>query len=125
VFDTKAISKKWLKIAPIYYRFVDSPEAFDWSEQAALEAYLLESQGIGKTSRSIFEQNKNGYVLGKKWMDATIKMWISNLNDCLLSPQDLYKDFRGFEWFLDRFVGSHPRVQAYRCGKGRLGANHV
>ena len=57
------ISKKWRKISEIYKKFLEKDWEVDLSEDAALEMYLFESFGQGKPS------NKNGYYLGKKWME--------------------------------------------------------
>jgi hypothetical protein len=104
------ISRKWLKIAPLYYFFC--PENYrskaDWGAQAAAEAYTWESQGQGSKA-GLFDTGLNGYILGKKWMDATIGMWKEGLKERTLFKPELYAMLgQRWHWWLDRVL---PTVQ--------------
>jgi hypothetical protein len=88
------MTPKWRQMADIYKRFaVDYPRA-DFSEEAAKEMFYYESTGAARPKSS------NGYMLGKKWMDVTVKMWREDIRDGLLLRREL--DYP--EWFLDRVL---------------------
>jgi len=88
------ISKKWRKISEIYKKFLEKDWEVDLSEDAALEMYLFESFGQGKPS------NKNGYYLGKKWMDVFIEQYKKDIKEGLLFPFELKEDFPDW-WLMD------------------------
>jgi hypothetical protein len=77
----------------MYRRFgADFPD-LDRSEEAKLAMYRHESLGDP-------EPVDNGYVVGKSWMDATVKMWREDIGKGNLLREEL--DFPG--WFLDRVL---------------------
>lgn len=80
---------------PIYARFAAEYSDHDFSEAAAFEAYLWETNGIKP------QNNRNGYVLGKKWMDVTISAWREDWGQTL-GRKELYEDFP--KWFIDKVL---------------------
>lgn len=79
------ISSKWWKKANIYRKF--APVDADFSQLAAEQMYLYESQG--KT----FDNPRNGYYQGKKWQDVTIENWRWSVQNGLLLPYELFEEF--------------------------------
>ena len=47
---------------------------------------------------------KNGYSLGKKWMDVTISMWLEDIDSGLLRRSELYEDEKFPHWWLDNVL---------------------
>lgn len=47
---------------------------------------------------------KNGYYLGKKWMDVQIKMWKEDLQIGIISRYELYQDEKFPHWWLDKIL---------------------
>lgn len=100
-------TKNWLRIQPIYKYFASDLDNVDFSDQAAIDAYLWESRGIGNFKFGLFSNHiANGYVVGKHWMDVTIQMWRQDLKDGLLSRIELYRepDFKNYHWWLDKVL---------------------
>jgi hypothetical protein len=93
---------------PIYRYFAGDHENLDFSEQSALEAYLWETRGEGNFKVGLFEGKPNGYVVGKHWMDATVKMWLEDLNSIpkLLHPYELLCDpeLVEFRWWIEKVI---------------------
>jgi len=83
------------KTAEIYKKF--SRDCFDFSDSALSEMFLHDSLGMPDIS---IENTNNGYFIGKFWMSVTINMWKEDLNDRLLTAEELRNDFP--DWFLKR-----------------------
>lgn len=85
-------------MAEIYKRFTPTQPCYCFSEESALEMFSYESTGTPKLN--LTDKNSegkfNGYMVGKHWMDATIKMWREDIDNGLLLATEL--DFP--EWFL-------------------------
>lgn len=100
------ISKGWLKHAEIYKLFIDDfDKDLDFSKEAMQEMYEYETFGTGDLKIDIFVSRGkvNGYAVGKKKMDITIKMWKDNIRKGLLYPVELYKD-KYPHWWLDKIL---------------------
>lgn len=97
-------TKRWRRIQPIYRHF--GGERLDYSEEAAQEMYCFETTGQGDLKMGLFAGNRcNGYAVGKHWMDATIKMWLQDIPQGLLSLDELYREYpEEWHWWLDRMV---------------------
>jgi hypothetical protein len=88
-------TKNWWKMADIYRRFAKDWPNVDFSEEAANAMFAYESRGIPLPQNT----KTNGFVLGKKWMDVTIEMWLEDIKNELLFAHELLDD--GYpEWFL-------------------------
>ena len=89
------VSRKWLRMAEIYKRFACDHQA-DFTDDAAMAMYLHESTGS-----PLPDARTNGFALGKKWMDVTVKMWKEDIPQYGLTVPELQAD--GWpDWFLAR-----------------------
>jgi hypothetical protein len=107
-------------MAEVYKLFGTSIPDMDYSEEAAVEMYQFESQGIGDLKQGLFSDSSrkhNGYAVGKHWMDAQVKMWIQGLNDGIIFAWELYETYPGEtdfpHWWLDRVLPKE-HSQMYR-----------
>jgi hypothetical protein len=74
-------NKKYMKMAKLYKEFNPFNDICDYSDEALLEAYNLETHGIVSKEKNIFrEESHNGYVVGKKYMDVTFAMWKNDVD---------------------------------------------
>ena len=90
-------------MAEIYRAFVPNEPCYDFSPKAAEQMYLFESTGKPKLQVTDRVDGKyNGFLVGKHWMDATIKMWKEDIKSGLLNKQELKDDFP--EWFLNKIL---------------------
>lgn len=97
------MTNKWLKMAEIYKRFCPKEDCYDFSERSATDMFNYESTGNPKLSLTDKVDGKfNGFVIGKHWMDAFIKMWKEDLTAGLLFRLELEQDFP--EWFLNKVL---------------------
>lgn len=100
-------SKKWRRMAAMYRRFGQLPDA-DFSDAAATAMFTAETHGTPLPPGPPL----NGFALGKKWMDVTVSMWREDIPAGLLAVQELLDD--GYpEWFLMR-VGVLDLTRAIR-----------
>ena len=82
---------------PIYRIFVrDFESCLDFSDDMMWEQYLNESVGTPITS------TRNGFSYGKKYMDATCKMWREDIPKGNLFIFELYNDPLFPHWWLDK-----------------------
>lgn len=102
-------SKRWLKTAEVYKHFsraaTETGFVCDFSEQAALEMFVFESQGKGRVARD------NGFAIGKKWLDVTLASWLDDLNASppMLRAFELYGDPEIPNWWLDKVIPQRIR----------------
>ena len=95
------ISKKWIQISQIYQEFCPKEDCYDFGPISKENMFLFESTGKPKLNLTDKLNGKfNGFLVGKHWMDVTIKMWKEDIDSGLLSKKDLEIDFPG--WFLDK-----------------------
>ena len=80
------VSPKWSKMAPIYRLMASDVGGLDFSEQAAEDAYLYESTGAKS------DLSRNGYAVGKMWLNVTLAMWREDIRTGLLFKHELYED---------------------------------
>lgn len=110
------VSKKFLKIVPIYRHFGGEGNNLDYSEESLYEMFLYESRGIGNLRMGLFNDKGkyNGYLVGKHWMDATVKMWMQDMKEGLLFLHELYDWYpKEMHWWLDKFV-KDPMYKKYK-----------
>lgn len=90
----------WRKMSVIYRIFAEDHSDLDWSDEAAVEMYRYETHG-----HRVVGANRNGYWIGKHWMDVTIEMWLRDLRDGLLFKNELYSGFAAeHHWWLDKVL---------------------
>ena len=106
------MTEQWLKMAEIYKIFVSDKNNMDFSEKAAQEMFKYESTGKGDLKQGIFikKGKYNGYAIGKKWMDVTLKMWREDIASGLLAKFELYEDGKYPHWWLDEVLKTVTRT---------------
>lgn len=85
-------------MSEIYRKFCPNESCYSFDEYAAKEMYSFESTGLPKLS--LTSEQRNGFLVGKHWMDATIKMWREDIEIGNLTADELLLDFP--EWFLKK-----------------------
>lgn len=100
------MTKQWLKMSEIYKIFAKYNENLDFSDGAAEEMFLWESEGKGDLERGIFPKKGkyNGYAVGKRLMDITVKMWKEDIENGLLAKFELYEDETLPNWWLNKVL---------------------
>lgn len=92
---------------PIYRYFAGEEDYLDFSEESAIRAYLWETRGEGNFKSNLFNNDvKNGYVIGKHWMDVTVGMWLQDIRSGWLKKSELYEEeeLKPFHWWLDKVL---------------------
>lgn len=120
----------YVKILGIYKLFTDvNHPNLDFSEQAKEEMYQAETFGKGCCNVDqlyldylLTGKKINGYAVGKRNMDITIKMWMEDLKRWgTLFLIQLYEDPEFPHWWLDKifknFFKKHPRAKELICKK--------
>lgn len=70
----------------------------DFSEQSLKEMYTSETHGDPVSPT-------NGYYVGKKWLNVTVKMWLEDIEKGLLFKRELYDDPKYPHRWLDNIFG--------------------
>lgn len=70
----------------------------DYSADCMHELNMYESEGKGKCKWN------NGYHIGKKYLDVTLKMWYEDIERGLLFKHELYDDGKYPAWWLDKVL---------------------
>lgn len=70
----------------------------DYSHERMLELYVLESTGKGRCD------DRNGYSIGKRYLNVTLKMWKEDLSSGILFKEELYNDGKYPTWWLDKVL---------------------
>ena len=82
-------------MSEIYRIFSKDFESFcDFSDDSLIELYNSESYG---TPVSL----TNGFYVGKKMLNITVKMWTEDLKSGILFKKELYEDGTFPHWWLD------------------------
>ena len=90
---------------PIYRFFGGESERLDYSEESVQEMFLWESHGIGELKICLFNDERvNGYMVGKHWMDVTVKLWREDIRKGMLLRNELYDEFPQWHWWLDKVL---------------------
>lgn len=94
--------------SPLYKKFCVDQHLYDWSDEALLVAYRWETRGEEDESLGggIFDGSKNGYVAGKKWLGVQITMWIEDINDGILTKNELYEEMPEYKDWLKNVLSS-------------------
>lgn len=72
----------------------DWKDCLDFSDEALVELYNYESYG-GQISP------KNGFAVGKKWLNLNVSMWKEDIAQGYLFKHELYEDPKFPHWWLD------------------------
>jgi hypothetical protein len=68
----------------------------DYSEESLVEMFNYETHGTEITNRQ-----RNGYYVGKQWLNVHIEMWKEDIEKGYLRRQELYDDPLFPDWWLD------------------------
>jgi hypothetical protein len=84
------------------YKLFGYESSYDYSGQSLQECF--ESESLGE--RIDISQTNNGYIIGKHWMDVTVKMWRQDIQQGILFKFELYEyeKFKDYHWWLDRVL---------------------
>ena len=83
-------------MSELYKLFGQQWSGLDFSDEALIEMYNSESYGTH------VDKNKNGYYIGKQWLNVQISMWLEDRSDGHLVLRELYEDEKYPHWFLDK-----------------------
>jgi hypothetical protein len=75
----------------------DWKECLDYSEESLREMYNSETHGDPVSST-------NGFYVGKRWLNVSVKMWKEDIEKGLLFKQELYNDPNYPHWWLDKVL---------------------
>lgn len=80
--------------------FAEDIPNMDFSEEAAQAYFDFETSGKGNLKIGMFgrQEKYNGYMVGKHWMDVTIKMWKEDDRRGWYLPDELSAFYP--EWWL-------------------------
>ena len=71
----------------------------DYSYESLVDMFNYESYGTPITN-----PRRNGYFVGKQWMDVHVKMWREDIEKGYLTRQELYNDPTFPHWWLDKVL---------------------
>ena len=93
------ISERYRRMAEVYRVFARGWEhVLDFSERALEEMNEHESRGGGVS-------DKNGYAVGKRYLNVQVAAWREDIQGGLLTKHELYADERFPRWWLDSVLG--------------------
>lgn len=70
----------------------------DYSDESLLEMFHSETHGDPVSPT-------NGFYIGKKWLNVSVKMWKEDMEKGLLFPGELYNDPQYPHWWLNSVLG--------------------
>lgn len=89
------VSNKFKRMAELYKYFARHwAHVLDFSDDALLEMFNSESYGT-------YVNPKNGYLVGKQWLNVTVACWKEDIQMGTLYVKELYQDGNFPEWWLD------------------------
>lgn len=89
-------------MAEVYKLFArDWKDCLDFSDEMMVELYNQESYGG-------FVSSKNGYAVGKKWLNVMVTMWKEDIQQGYLFLWELYEDTAFPHWWLDMVFKDYP-----------------
>lgn len=84
-------------MSEVYKYFSHEYTDFDFSEEMRLELQNHESLGNKVCPLS----PKNGFALGKKWLNINVAMWIEGIEEGTFFKYEFYKNPNYPHWWLD------------------------
>jgi hypothetical protein len=85
-------------MSELYLLFGSDKGSLDFSDEALLSLYNHESYGTSLSP-------KNGFAVGKQYLNLQVTMWREDLRRGWLFKHELYEDQRFPEWWLDSVLG--------------------
>lgn len=99
------VSNRFKQQAEIYRLFAKDWEALlDFSDEALLSLYNHESYGTQLS-------DKNGFAVGKKFLNVQVTMWREDLANHSIFKWELYEDERFPQWWLDSVLGNETDLE--------------
>ena len=74
-------------MSDVYRFFASDAKSADFSEASALA--MFESESTGKP---LPNWEKNGFAVGKHWMNVTLTQWKKDIADGIITARELYED---------------------------------
>lgn len=100
--SVNGVSNKFKRMAELYKYFARHWEhVLDFSDNALLEMFNSESYGTKVNP-------KNGYLVGKQWLNVTVTCWKEDIALGSLFVRELYEDGNFPEWWLDGIFRGYP-----------------
>ena len=97
VIAKRKVSKKFRKMSEVYKIFSRQWEhIMDYGEESLIEMFNHETYGT-----EIKDRKRNGYYVGKQWLNVHIEMWKEDIQKGYLRKQELYDDPLFPHWWLD------------------------
>lgn len=92
------VSGKFRRHCDIYRVFGEGfTQDHTFTDQDLVDLFNNESYGT-------LLRPKNGFALGKKWMNVTIAMWNEDISSGILRKAELYEDGKFPHWWLDNVL---------------------
>lgn len=105
-----AVSSRYRRMAEVYRIFARPWEhMLDFSDAALSEMAAHESRGAPIVS------DRNGYEVGKKYLNLAVTCWKGDLGIGLITKHDLYVSGEYPHWWLDRVIRDYPVEYASEC----------
>lgn len=82
----------------LLYKHFANNESLDFSKDAKKELYKAETFGKGNP------HYRNGYAIGKKWLNVQVEMWFEDIAAGMLYIEELYNDPNYPKWWLDKIL---------------------
>lgn len=86
-------------MSELYRHFAREMGELDFSDEALVNLYNTESYGGVLTP-------KNGFAVGKQYLNLQVTMWREDIRRGWISKQELYKDENYPEWWLDSVLAN-------------------
>jgi len=82
-------------MADLYRYFASGWTGLDFSDESLIDMFNSESFGTH------VDKNKNGFYVGKQWLNVTVAMWKEDQSKGHLVLSELYEDENLPRWWLD------------------------
>ncbi len=89
------VTGKFIRMSELYRHFAKGWDGLDFSEKSLVEMFNSESYGTP------VDQKKNGFYVGKQWLNVSVAMWLEDIAKGHLPKYELYSDPNLPHWWLD------------------------
>ena len=101
---SRKLTGKFIRMCEVYKLFShDWKDICDYDDDCRRELNVYESTGKGECRWN------NGYYIGKKYMDVTVKMWREDIKLGTLFVHELYEGDKYPSWWLDKVLKNMGR----------------
>jgi len=77
----------------------DWKDILDYSDKSLVDMFNYETYGYEITNKF-----KNGYYVGKQYLNVQVEMWKEDIYKGILKKKELYSDPLFPHWWLDRVI---------------------